>query len=261
MGFHIDASVLPRIYGYHHARQVFDSITPIRGGDQSVRRIGKRNDASKWLKQEIRDGVEVFVAGYYSSNVVEFYPSHYNISMCGYNTESTKLFIRAITGNLVYGIQRNAYIPRGFKDVDLVANNTYEGYPITDYGRYEFDYEDKPLTVTQFPKMVKYSVNRKRMKDLRVNVKPFYEYVKAMDAITPPELDNHRYVWQSDLIKAADLMFDQSRWWDAFEMYANYTATRVWTNNSGTWVRDYKSMIACVDKQLKRVDVLDAVEV
>lgn len=263
MAFHIDANVLPRIHGYNHARELFNSIPPIRGGDQSVRRIGKRSDATKWLRLEIRDGVDVFVAGFHHSNIVEFYPTHYNISMCGYNTISTQLYITAITGHGCYNVRSSELVPRGFS-ADVNADATYNGYPIYANSRYEFDYSDKPMQT--MPVLKKYKVNRKRMNEVRKTAKPFYEYIEAMSNLMGEEIDNETNYWQSEYRNPSRAVHDlpnKDVWWDMFNSVAWSTQSRHYDYKTGKqhYYRNVKTMKEWIDNALKAENpqVLDVV--
>jgi len=263
MGFHIDASVLPRIYGYNHARELFNSITPIRGGDQSVRRIGKRSDSTKWLKHEIRDGVDVFIAGLHHSNIVEYHPTHYELSMCGWNTMSTQLFIHAITGKGCYNICESAYVPRGFK-ADINAYARFGEYAIRSNGDYKFDYDNKPLQ--EMPVVKKYRVNRKRMNEVRKIAKPFYEYIDAMHNLAPDELDSKVSYWASPYRDATNLVLslnNKDEWWNMFEVLTwQSRSTRYdYTLGHMVYTRSVAGMKRIVDTFLKEANpqVLDEV--
>jgi hypothetical protein len=263
MGFHIDSSVLPRIYDYNHAREMFNSITPIRGGDQSVRRIGRRSDATKWLRHEIRDGVDVFVAGLHHSNIVEYHPTHYELSMCGWNTQSTQLFIQAITGKGCYAVRLSEYVPRGFR-ADINADATYNGYAIRANGDYKFDYDNKPLQV--MPVIKKYRVNRKRMNEVRKVAKPFYEYLDAMHNITPEHVDTNISYWDNEYRNPAMLIQsieDKEQWWSMFEVLTWRTRNSKYDHTVGQMVytRNVAGMKRIVDEYLKdnNSQVLDEV--
>jgi len=263
MAFHIDSSVLPRIYGYNHAREMFNNITPIRGGDQSVRRIGRRSDATKWLRHEIRDGVDVFVAGLHHSNIVEYHPTHYELSMCGWNTQSTQLFIQAITGKGCYAVRLSEYVPRGFR-ADINADATYNGYAIRANGDYKFDYDNKPLQV--MPVIKKYKVNRKRMNEVRKVAKPFYEYLDAMHNITPEHVDTNISYWDNEYrnpVKLARSLDDKSAWWSMFEVLSWQSRFSKYDHTVGQMVytRNVAGMKRIVDEYLKENNpqVLDEV--
>jgi hypothetical protein len=263
MAFHINANVLPCIHSYNHARELFNSITPIRGGDQSVRRIGKRNDATKWLKHEIRDGVEVFVAGFHRSNIVEYYPTHYNLSMCGWNTQSTQLFITAVTGRGCYAVRSSELVPRGFS-ANVNADATYNGYAIYESERYKFDYFDKPLQ--EMPQIKKYKVNRKRMNEVRKTAKPFYEYVDAMSNLLGEEIEQEQTYWQSDYRRTSPVvnnLANKDVWWDMYNAIAWMTQGRYYDFKTGKmhYSRSAQAMKNWVDGALKanNPQVLDEV--
>jgi hypothetical protein len=254
MAFHIDANVLPRIHGYDQARELFNSITPIRGGDQSVRRIGKRNDASKWLKHEIRDGVDVFIAGFHRSKIVEYYPTHYNLSMCHWNSLSTQLFIFAITGNRCGSVRHSEYIPRGFSAEVGTADAMYADYPIRSSEAYKFDYDDKPLQ--EMPVLNKYKVNRKRMNEVRKQASPFIEYMGAMHNLAPDNDDSGSNYWSSPYRTTEAVVREISNtdlWWDMFECIAWNTQGRKYDVNTGkvTYIRNIQAMRNWVDGALK----------
>jgi hypothetical protein len=263
MAFHIDANVLPRIHGYDHARELFNSITPIRGGDQSVRRIGKRNDASKWLKHEIRDGVDVFIAGFHRSNIVEYYPTHYNISMCGWNSLSTQLFMSAITGNYCRGVLESKYVPRGFS-TQFNANALYGEYPIDSHKAYQFDYHDAPLQ--EMPVLIKYKVNRKRMNAVRKIAKPFYTYIDVMSNLSEDEIVYEKDYWASEYRDSSRVianLTNEDAWWGMFNYISQGTSMRLYEPRTGKVnnVRDVKAMKNWIDSALKAnsPQVLDVV--
>ncbi len=263
MAYHIDSSVLPRIHGYNHAREMFNNITPIRGGDQSVRRIGRRSDATKWLRHEIRDGVDVYVAGFHRSNIIEYHPTHYELSMCGWNSQSTQMFIHAITGKGCYAIKLNEFVPRGFR-ADINADATYNGYAIRANGDYKFDYDNKPLQA--MPQLKKYRVNRKRMNEVRKVAKPFYEYIDAMHNLAPEQVDSNMSYWDSEYRNPAMLIQsieDKEQWWSMFEVLTWRTRITSYDHTAGqrVYTRSVAGMKRIVDEYLKENNpqVLDEV--
>lgn len=270
MAYHIDTHHVPRIYGYQDVKDLFDRLTPIRGGDQSLRRIAKRNDASKWLEHEIKDGIDIYTAGLHNSGLVKFYPTHYEITMDGYGTTSTMLFITAITGKLCTGIPTRDYIPQGFSEILMEAAHSYNGYPIHTSSRYKFDYEHKPLDLDAHPKLVKYKVNRKRMNEVRKVAKPFYEYIDAMSNLLDSEIrdvdDNRTNYWDNPYRYTPNLVADlenQDKWWDMFQCLAWQTQSSKYDYIMGRTVhtRDVNAMKHKIDTELKLSSphVLDAV--
>ncbi len=242
MAFHIDTYHIPRIYGYDHAKRSFDSITPIRGGDQSVRRLGKRSDANKWLKHEIREGVDVFIAGLHSTDVVTFYPSHYEIYMGGWDSQSTMMFIEAVTGNRCKSVQKKDYIPSGFPDINE-ARVLYNGNPIYASTRYKFDYDDKPLS--ELPTLQKYKVNRKKMSEVRKIAKPFLQYMNAIGSLSDEvhEVEGVINYWTTQReVEGEKLMarlVNEDKFWETYQYMSARFATREWQGQG----RDYKITI------------------
>lgn len=262
MAFTIEATHLPRIWGYNDAKRWFETIKPIRGGDQSIRRLAKRNDETKWIKHEIRDGIDVYIAGFHHSNIIEYYPTHYVLSMRGWNSLSTMIFIRAITGNDCNGITPSKYIPSGFR-ADMNADVMYNGYPMRSSGEYKFDYDDKPMQ--EMPALHKYKVNRKRMNEVRKMAKPFYEYVDSMANLMDGKVADQTTYWplrsRSRVNSGMMHLQDQDKWWALFEYLSLETARRDWSSSTVSYYRDVKAMKQYIEKELKyhSPQVLDVV--
>lgn len=249
MGFHINIHDVPRIYGYKHAIERFNSIEPIRGGDQSVRRIGKRNDASKWLKHEIRDGIDVYIAGFHHTDVVTFYPTHYEIYMGGWNTMSTQIFIQGITGRYSHAIAKSKFVPSGF-DVGIGADVMFGTQPMWSTEAYKFDYAGNPLQ--EMPTLTRYRINRKRMNEVRAVAKPFYKYMEAMHAITPiDQVTRDSYeslnMWRGNLVQ---YLTDESKWWGLFEYLASNTYISHYHNRLA-YERSLSGMKRMIENELK----------
>ena len=264
MAFHIDTYHIPRIYGYNHAKELFKSITPIRGGDQSVRRLGKRSDANKWLKHEIREGVDVFIAGLHSTDVVTFYPSHYEIYMGGWDSQSTMMFIEAVTGNPCSSVQKKNYIPSGFPDINE-ARVVYDGHPIYANTRYKFDYDDKPLSA--LPSLQKYKVNRKKMSEVRKIAKPFIEYLTAMSSLSDAVGDRPHgtdYWTQRREIQGEKLVARLSmddKFWETYQYLSEYTATYEWQPQGQRVTINPSNMKKHIEKELRHVFAKEVLEV
>lgn len=266
MAFHIDKQHLPRIYNYQDAKDLFDRLTPIRGGDQSLRRIAKRNDASKWLEHEIVDGVDIYTAGLHRSGLISYYPTHYEITMDGWGSMSTMLYITAVTGRVCTGIPTRDYIPQGFPADLLEASFSYSGYPIDTSGTYRFDYQHNPLDIDKHPVLVKYKVNRKRMNEVRKIAKPFFEYIDAMHNLADTKPEEGYDYWGSPYRKGSEVVANinnQDKWWDMFQCLAWQTQTRKYDYTTGHMVygRNADSMKRHIDNELKfnSPHVLDAV--
>lgn len=253
MAFHIDVSHLPSIQTYANAKRIFEDSKPVKGGSQSVKRIGRRYDNTKWLRQDMLDGVEIYVAGFHNTDLVTFYPTHYEISMRGWNTYSTLLFVEKITGCYIYAISESRLSPKGIHGLQE-ADFRYGDVPITASKRYKFDYNHQPLEPDRHPKVYKYKIDRKAMNQVRGMYRPFINFVKAMSKIDRGEVtpDILRQPIVSDEA-IADMMLDESkhaqlyemlRSWEARHSYETHTWRRVWTVSE-------KHMLERIDKIIK----------
>jgi len=188
VGFHINVYNMRRIGNYTEAQEYFKNTKAVRGENQSVRRLGDRYEKEKWLRQEIKDGVEVYVAGYYDTDLVRYYPTHKEITLGGYPSTSTEYFVSYMGGVALYPFEHKKYVPAPFTRSPMVKNNQIECYINNRYGRYDlnaydwykFDYEGKPLDETQFETPVKYKFDASQMRELRKPYKKLLKYADTM---------------------------------------------------------------------------------
>jgi hypothetical protein len=188
MGFHINVYNMPRINDYKHAKEIFNSKTVVRGENQSVRRLGDRYEKEKWLRQEIQDGIEVYIAGYYDTDLVRFYPTHKEITLGGYPSQSTQYFVEYIAGLGLYPFEHKAYVPAPFTKSPLVKNNQIECFInklgdrffMNAHDWYKIDYHNDPINPEQFEKAVEYKFDASQMRELR---KPYKDLLKYIDTI------------------------------------------------------------------------------
>jgi hypothetical protein len=181
MAFGIDTYDLPKLYKYEDAQKQFNETRAIRGGDQSMRRLGNITNQNKWLKREVRDGIDVYIAGYVNSGLIEYYPTHYNITMDGWYTGSTTAFIHKVAPESMSSHSRSRYIPSGFTNSMRFYGLDYAGCPINSVDTYGFSYDNQPLG--EHPKRIKYAVDRKKMNAVMKSYKPFLQYVQAMHVL------------------------------------------------------------------------------
>jgi hypothetical protein len=188
MGFHINVWNMPRIETYDKAKEVFESKTAVRGENQSVRRIGDRYEREKWLRQEILDGIEVYTAGYYDTDLVRFYPTHKEITLGSYPSTSTQYFVEYIAGINLYPFEHKKYVPAPFTRSPLVKNHQIECY-MTQSGErlcmnasdwYKLDYDKMPIDKSQFEIPVKYKLDASQMRELRKPYKKLLKYADTM---------------------------------------------------------------------------------
>lgn len=192
MGFHIYVYNMPRIETYDKAKEIFASKTVVRGENQSVRRLGDRYEKEKWLRQEIQDGVEVYIAGYYDTDLVRFYPTHKEITLGSYPSQSTQSFVEYIAGLGLYPFDHKQYVPAPFTRSFMVKNNQIEcftwigndEYYMNARDWYAISYDKKALYPEQFEKPVKYKFDAKQMRELRLPYKKLLKYADTMLKLT-----------------------------------------------------------------------------
>ena len=205
MGFHINVYNMPRIETYADAKKEFESRTVVRGENQSVRRLGDRYEKEKWLRQEIVDGIEVYIAGYYDTELVAFYPTHKEITLGAYPSRSTEYFVDYIGGVNLSDFEHKDYVPAPFTRSPMVKNNQIEcrvylnneHYHMNARDWYSITYDNKPIYPKQFEKPVKYRFDASQMRELRLPYKKFLKYADTMLKLTnnqgvetDTELDN-----------------------------------------------------------------------
>lgn len=195
MGFHINVYNMPRIETYDNAKEIFNSKTAVRGENQSVRRLGDRYEKEKWLRQEIQEGVEVYIAGYYNTDLVRFYPTHKELTLGSYPSQSTEYFVWYISGYRLEDFQHKDYVPSPFTRSPLVKNHQIEcaiwighyQYYMNAHDWYAISYDNKALYPEQFEKPVKYKFDAKQMRELRLPYKKLLKYADTMLKLTNGE--------------------------------------------------------------------------
>jgi len=198
MGFHINVWNMPRIETYAMAKKEFQSRTAVRGENQSVRRLGDRYEKEKWLRQEIQEGVEVYIAGYYNTDLVRFYPTHQEITLGSYPSNSTQLFVEYIGGHNLYAFEHKKYVPTPFTRSPNVKNSQIEcsvwigndNYYMNAHDWYAISYDSKPLYPEQFEKAVKYGFDVRQMKELRLPYKKLLKYADTMLKLNSEGIEN-----------------------------------------------------------------------
>jgi len=279
MSFAVSSYDMPYVGSYSDAETLFNKLTPIRGGDQNVRRFVKRTDRAKILKQEFDNGVEVYAFYYYRTPVAKYYPTHIEIYMGGWNSDSTRNIISGLTGLYVRSARSSDYIPAGFRDrpSDLEVQVFVNDYPIRTSERYKFGYDGKPLEGQELAKVRKYVVNRSRMNEVRKQYKPFIEYMKVMTPMIDIENDNvaegifaeaNRDYTPRGMSKVLNLACDEKTYWNAFTVMVTKFHGYRWLYNQGTGYSrkralDINVLLREFDKALKQENhhVLDVVEV
>ena len=187
MGFHINEYSMPRLGTYEQAKEYFNNNAPVRGENKSIRRLGDRYAREKWLRQEIKDGIETYVAGYYRTDLVRFYPTHKEITLGGYPSYSTKRFVERVANLWLVEFEHKKYVPAPFTRQPNVVNNEIEGmlsmkngyHCIDAYSWYRVEYDGK-TNAEQYIKPKKFKVDNALMRELR---KPYKNLIKYVDTI------------------------------------------------------------------------------
>ena len=256
MGFHINTNNMPVIKNYEQAKREFESRTAIRGGDQSIRRLGARYEKEKWLRKDMLDGIEVYTAGYYNSDLVRYYPTHMEFTLADYPSLSTQLFIQGLTYTISFwkyypedfvpkpfsheanrGIETRVTLYRN-REVGIRYINSRSWYKVYYDGR--FDDNDDYIT----PK--KFKVDRKRMKEITNRYQPFLKYADSLIKLNSDHIgndpetlkyinkqitsgDNYTSTW---ILKSA---LDKDEWWYTYYALARETYSSVFNHNNREW--------------------------
>ena len=259
MGFHINTSNMPVIKTFDQAKKEFQSRTAVRGQPHSVRRLGDRYEKEKWLKQEMLEGIEVYVAGYYNSELVRYYPTHMEFSLGGYPSLSTKLFIQGLTYTVSFwNYYPDDYVPKPFSHE---ANKAIETR-VTLYGKsleadrhidkdswykvyYDERFDDNDNYIT--PK--KFKVDRKRMKEITHRYQPFLKYADSLiklnsdyindDEATSKYINTQTMNGKNSLANLIlNSALQESEWWYAYYALARQTYSSVFNHNNREWERN-----------------------
>ena len=267
MGFHINVWNMPRIETYDKAKIEFQSRKAVRGEDQSIRRLGNRYEKEKWLRQEILDGIEVYTAGYYDTDLVRFYPTHKEITLGGYPSTSTKFFVEYIAGLNLFDFEHKRYVPAPFTKSPMVKNNQIECF-IGSYKRlhmnantwYKLGYDKIPIDESQFETPVEYKFDAIQMRELRKPYKKLLKYADTMLKLNDEGFENDEelsnqvssYVQYKDLESVLKLCADEDKTYLAYYYLVRQTQHHRWQSNGGYKYYVNIGMIKrFLDKQIK----------
>ena len=246
---------MPVIKTFEQAKKEFQSRTAVRGQPHSVRRLGDRYEKEKWLKQEMLEGVEVYIAGYYDTELVRYYPTHMEFSLGGYPSLSTKLFIQGLTYTISFWkYYPDDHVPRPFsheanKDIEsrvtLYAIRGIADRHIDSRSWYKvyydkrFDDNDNYLT----PK--KFKVDRKLMKEITREYQPFLKYADSMSKLNNDYITDEatqKYINTQTMNNKNSLAniilnsaLDESQWWYAYYALARQTYSSVFNPSNREW--------------------------
>ena len=275
MGFHINVYNMPRIDDYKHAKEVFESRTVVRGENQSVRRLGDRYEKEKWLRQEIMDGIEVYIAGYYDTDLVRFYPTHKEITLGSYPSRSTEFFVDYIGGVNLSDFEHKDYVPAPFTRNPMVKNNQIEcriylnneHYYMNARDWYAITYDNKPMYPEQFEKPAKYKFDASQMRELRLPYKKFLKYADTMLKLSNNEGVEHdvalstqagEYIKDNRNEGKLKLMADEDQTYLAYYYALRQCSRSIWTGNTTGGNRySYRCNIGMIKRWLDKLIKLE----
>jgi hypothetical protein len=166
----VQSARIPVLRSYERALEHFEKVAPYkRGSVKGLKPIGANRRYQQCLIDKV-EGTEVVMAVLYKSDLVAFYPNgQVHVSLCKYDSSTTRGFIEAVTGYPCFTRSRSTYLSVGGKD-------------------YAFHDEVTPLIIADGvvvnPKQeLIYKINRKAMNEKREEFAPFLNYVRDMGAV------------------------------------------------------------------------------
>lgn len=262
MGFHINVYNMPRIETYDEAKKVFNSKTLVRGEHKSIRRLGDRYEKEKWIRQEMQDGVESYVAGYYNTDLVRFYPTHKEITLGGYPSTSSQYFVEYIGGVGLYPFEHKKYVPAPFTRSPMVKNHQIECYMNGMHGRhdmnandwYKLDYDNKPIDERQFEKPIKYKFDASQMRELRKPYKKLLTYADTMLKLNSEGVENDDKLSEQVSVyrdKILDLFADEDKTYLSYYHLSIQCQHHKWNGKNYDSTCNIGMIKRYIDKQIK----------
>jgi len=262
MGFHINVYNMPRIETYDEAKKVFNSKTLVRGEQKSIRRLGDRYEKEKWIRQEMQDGVESYVAGYYNTDLVRFYPTHKEITLGGYPSTSTQYFVEYIGRVSLNIFEHKQYVPAPFTRSPMVKNNQIECFINNMSGNYfmnadtwyKIDYKNVALDPSQFETPIKYKFDASQMRELRMPYKTLLKYIDTMLKLsnegveTDKVLDNQVREWEGNKLH---FLAQESNMYLAYYHLLRQTQHIRWSGNKQVYYSNIAMIKRYLDKLIK----------
>jgi len=243
MGFHINVYNMPRIETYDEAKRVFNSKTLVKGEQKSIRRLGDKYEKEKWIRQEMQDGVESYVAGYYNTDLVRFYPTHKEITLGGYPSNSTQYFVEYIGRVSLNLFEHKRFVPTPYTRSPMVKNNQIECYLVVMGARkhinasdwYKLNYDNIPLNEEQFETPVSYKFDAGQMRELRLPYKKLLKYADTMLKLNAEGFENDEKLSQAayEYKNKLDLFADEEQTYLSFYHLVRQTQNSRWLSSGG----------------------------
>jgi hypothetical protein len=264
---------MPRIETYDEAKKVFNSKTLVRGEQKSIRRLGDRYEKEKWIRQEMQDGVESYVAGYYNTDLVRFYPTHKEITLGGYPSTSTQYFVEYIGRVSLNIFEHKQYVPAPFTRSPMVKNNQIECFINNMSGNYfmnadtwyKIDYKNVALDPSQFETPIKYKFDASQMRELR---KPYKKLLKYADTML--KLSNNEGVEKDDKLneqareyrdRVLEMFADEDKTYLSYYHMLSHCQHNMWNGRSYDSRCNIGMIKRYIDKQIKLENIQVLVEV
>lgn len=98
MGFGISTRHLPRLYDYVEAKEIYNSVKPIRGRTDDTRPLGKRSAQHMRIEKNHNEHGSYYAAVLYGTECVRYYESgKIQVQHNGWASQSTQAFIHAVS--------------------------------------------------------------------------------------------------------------------------------------------------------------------
>lgn len=176
---------LPRhVHTYEHAKQLHDTIKPIRGSDPQIKPLGARRDASTYHVRMNGLGVVEFVC--YNTPIITYYPDGIiAIKSGGWSSVTTHQMLSWILNITVNGAKG------GGKTVITMHDN--HKYLIDGVTTMKFRLEGDNLVTVDAKAPMGYRINRKQMVEVRKQYSEFIKYMKGFVSLRTHEETRQAY--------------------------------------------------------------------
>lgn len=171
---------VPRVFNHRHAKQIYDSVKPIRGRSPEVRPLGNRKDADTYSVRMNGDDVEFVL---YQTPVITYKPNgEIVLRTNGWASVSTHQFISQVLG-----------IPARGKGGSSVLTVSGQDYTMTDEGQIVLGSERTGTwRVLSHEKLYGYKANRKALTNVRSRYSEFRKYLGGFVSLRQEEKVVHQ---------------------------------------------------------------------
>ena len=187
MGYQTVMNV-PRVLTYALAKNLHDSIKPIRGRSPEIRPLGNRRDADTYWVRMNGDDVEFVL---YKSPVIVYKPTG-EVVLCvaGYSTVSTHQFLDRVLGVDARASRQVSVIGLLNKKGEVVNRYTMKG---KDTLTLKLDGAGNWCVVDGAKTQFSWHLDRQSANNVRVRYKEFVTYFKGMVSLRTEDVKPHHY--------------------------------------------------------------------